>query len=47
MAKKATNQFLINEYRKSAQQIIDDTVDLFTFKPLYNFRIPSNLLQVL
>ena len=31
MAKKVTNQFLINEYRKSAQQIIDDTVDLFKF----------------
>lgn len=31
MAKKATNQFLINEYRKSAQQIVDDTIDLYKF----------------
>lgn len=31
MAKKAKNQFLIDEFRKSAQQIVDDTVDLYKF----------------
>ena len=31
MANKAKNQFLINEFRKSAQQIVDDTVDLYKF----------------
>ena len=31
MAKKAKNQFLINEFRESAQQIVDDTIDLYKF----------------